>query len=350
MGVRALTNPRISFHCLFLQIAICCLICLLALPGFFWQLPAVAAADPLPSWNEGASKQKILDFVQTTTTAGSPQFVPENERIAVFDQDGTVWPEKPYYIQGVFALDRLKALASQHPEWKKQQPYAGILAGDPQARAQFIIHDIEKILALTHGGISVDEYQKLVKDWLATARHPRYNRLYTQLVFQPMLELMQYMRTKGYRTYVVTGGGQEFFRTFDEQVLGVEPQQVLGSPAQTKLVLRADGRYELVRTTANVWSNDRAVKPVTINLMLGRRPVAAFGNSNGDRQMMEWTQSGKGARLIMLLRHDDPVREYAYGADSKIGNFSAELLKEAESSGWSMISMKNDWKRVFSWE
>ncbi|HCU24274.1 MAG TPA: hypothetical protein DF383_04575 [Deltaproteobacteria bacterium] len=319
---------------------------LLAVVIFLTVTPA-QAADPLPSWNEGSAKQEILKFVKESSQRSGASFIPLEERIAVFDNDGTLWVEQPIYTQIVFAIDRVTALAAQHPEWKNQEPFRTILSGDKAAMEKFSLQDIEKVVAVTHSGMTPAAFQKIVKDWLAQAKHPRFQRPYTELVYQPMLEVLKYLRENGFKTYIVTGGGQEFVRAFAEVVYGVPPEQVLGSAARTKFQYDPSGKPELVKTAEVLFVNDKAGKPEGINLIIGRRSVAAFGNSDGDRQMLEWTQAGDGARLMVLVHHDDAEREYAYGSDSKIGTFSDALMEEAQKKGWTVISIKNDWKRIF---
>ncbi len=290
------------------------------------------------------------------TKDGGPDFVPAAERIATFDQDGTLWCEQPIYTQVVFAIDRVKALAAKHPEWKTTEPFQSILADDRAAMYKFTIQDFARVAAATHAGMTVEEFQAIVKKWLATAEQPRFHRHYTDLVYQPMLELMAYLRANGFKTYIVTGGGQDFVRVFSEQVYGVPPEQVVGSAAKTKYEYGKDGQPLLVKLPEMMLIDDHAGKPEGINLMIGRRPFAAFGNSTGDQQMLEWTQAGsdskvgKGTRLMMLVHHDDAQREYAYGADSKVGTFSNALMDEAHDRHWFVISMKNDWKVIFPFE
>ncbi|MGP0065820.1 MAG: HAD family hydrolase [Isosphaeraceae bacterium] len=306
--------------------------------------------DPLPSWNDGPAKKAILEFVRATTDRSSPNYVPPGQRIATFDQDGTLWVEHPIYTQVMFAFDRVKALAARHPEWKDQEPFKAILSGDRAAMAKFTIQDFTRVIAATHAGMTVDEFRAIVKDWLATARHPRFHRPYTELVFQPMREAMQYLRASGYKTYIVSGGGQEFVRAYAEAVYGVPPEQVIGSAGKTKFTDDQDGKPMLVKLPEVLLVDDHAGKPEAINLVIGRRPNAAFGNSDGDRQMLEWTQAGDGARLMMLVHHDDAGREYAYGPKSPVGTFSDALMAEAKQRGWTVISMKDDWNRVFASE
>ena len=311
---------------------------------------AHAQTDPLPSWNDGSAKKAIVEFVQATTTQGGPKFVPPEARIATFDNDGTLWVEQPIYTQVTFAIDRVVAMAPKHPEWKEQEPFRAILTRDREAMAKFTLQDIERIVAVTHSGMSVEAFAGIVKEWLAAAKHPRFKRPYTELVYQPMLEVMKYLRDNGYRTYIVTGGGQEFVRVFAESVYGVPPGQVIGTAGQTKYGYGKDGKPTLVKLPKVLLVDDKAGKPEAINLIIGRRPVAAFGNSSGDQQMLEWTQAGDGTRLMLLVHHDDAAREYAYGAASKIGTFPETLMAEARKHGWTVVSMKNDWKRIFAFE
>jgi phosphoglycolate phosphatase-like HAD superfamily hydrolase len=308
-----------------------------------------AQIDPLNSWNDGPAKQAIVDFVQRTTAPGSPQLIPAAERIVVFDNDGTLWIEQPVYSQLLFAVDRVKALAAQHPEWQDQEPFASVLRGDMTAALAGGEHGILKIVMASHAGMTTSQFEQIVRDWLATAKHPRFKRPYTDLVYQPMVELLGYLRANGFKTFIVSGGGIEFMRPWAEAVYGIPPEQVIGSSIKTKLEVR-DGKPVLVRLPELNFIDDKAGKPVGINSHIGRRPVAAFGNSDGDRQMLQWTQAGAGTRLMMLVHHDDAVREWAYGAESKIGTFSNSLANEARDKGWSVISIKNDWKRVFAFE
>lgn len=310
----------------------------------------LAADDPLPSWNQGPAREAIIDFVRRTTEDGSAEFVPREERIATFDQDGTLWVEQPIYTQVTFAIDRVKALAPSHPEWQKEQPFAAILNEDRAQLALLSIQDFAQIAAVSHSGMTVDAFHGLVRDWLAQARHPRFRQPYTACVYQPMLEAMRYLRASGYQTYIVTGGGQEFVRVYSEAVYGVGPERVIGSAAQTQFVNDGDGPPRLVKLPKMLLIDDKGGKPEGINLVIGRRPRAAFGNSTGDQQMLEWTKAGSGARLALLVHHDDAEREYAYGADSKIGTFSAELMTEARQRGWIVVSMQRDWKRIFAFE
>lgn len=309
-----------------------------------------AADDPLPSWNDGPAKQAILDFVHASTDKSSSKFIPPDQRITTFDNDGTLWVEQPMYTQVAFAMDRVAAAAKEHQELKDKEPFKAILTHDKAAMAKFTLQDIEKVVAVTHSGMTVAQFEQIVKHWLAEAKHPRFKRPYTQLVYQPMIEVLRYLRDNGFKTYIVTGGGQEFVRAFAEPTYGVPPEQVIGSAGKVKYEINPDGKPVLVKLPEVLLVDDKAGKPETINLIIGRRPVAAFGNSTGDKQMLEYTQGGgdaRGIRLMMLVHHDDPAREYAYGADSKIGSFPDSLMDEAKQRGWTVISMKNDWKRIF---
>ncbi len=313
---------------------------------------ARAADDPLLSWNDGPAKQAITAFVAAVTTDGAADFVPAPDRIATFDQDGTLWVEHPLYTQAMFAFDRVAALAPEHPEWKTEAPFKAVLTGDRAAMAKFTESDLMEIIGATHAGMSTEAFPPIVQQWLAEAKHPRFERPYTELVYQPMLEVMNYLRANGFRTYIVTGGGQEFVRVYSERVYGVPVEQVIGSSVATKYDDQ-DGKPVLMREPKVFFINDKAGKAIGINLFIGKRPYAAFGNSDGDREMLEWTGAGAGARLMMLVLHDDAEREYAYGPanglpDSKVGTFSQALADEAKTKGWTVISMKRDWKTVFA--
>ncbi len=315
----------------------------------------IPATDPLPSWNGGSAKQAILEFVKTTTDKSSPKFVPPEDRIATFDQDGTTWVEHPIYSQILFAFDRVGAMAPQHPEWKTKEPLKAVLAGDKEAMAKFTLKDIEVIALATHTGMTTEAFQPIVKDWMATAKHPRYDKPYPQMVYQPMLEVMKYLRDNGYKTYIVTGGGQDFVRAYAQQVYGIPPEQVIGSALDTQYQYNKEGSGVLMRDPKLLLNNNGVAKPEDIYLFLGRHPRAAFGNSTGDQQMLEYTQAGSASSLEMLVLHDDAQREYAYGPaqglpDTKVGTFTQALYDEAKSKGWIVISMKNDWKRIFPWE
>ncbi len=316
---------------------------------------AQVQSDALPSWNDGPAKQAIVDFVRATTDAASPQFVPPQERIATFDQDGTLWVEHPMYTQVIYCLERVPALVREKPELENVEPFRTVLSGDRAAIARLTMPDLEKILAATLSGMTTEEFQAEVKQWLATAKDPRWRRPYTELTYQPMQEVLKYLRANGYKTYIVTGGGQDFVRVYAEQTYGVPPEQVVGTAGGTKYGYDKDGRPVLTKEPKLLLNDDKAGKPEGIYLMIGRRPAAAFGNSDGDRQMLEYTKAGAGARLAMLVLHDDAAREYAYGParglpDTKIGAFTQALYDEAQTGGWTVISMKKDWKRVFAFE
>jgi hypothetical protein len=307
------------------------------------------AEDPLPSWYEGPAKRAITTFIDRATREGSPDFVPAAERIATFDNDGTLWAEKPMYVQLQFAFDRVKALAPQHPEWKQQEPFASALKDDVDSALAGGVRALNEIVMETHAGMTTAEFEQTAKDWLATAKHARFNRPYTECVYQPMLELLSELRAHGFKTFIVSGGGVEFMRPWTEEVYGVPPEQVIGSSIKTQYEVRS-GQPAIVRLRELDFVNEKAGKPIAINLHIGRRPIAAFGNSNGDREMLEWTQAGGGARLMVLVHHDDAEREWAYGPESKIGAFSEALMAEANKNGWTVISMKHDWRRVFPFE
>jgi phosphoserine phosphatase len=307
--------------------------------------PCARAADPLPSWNEGKARQSIVDFVRKVTNGGGPDFVPVAERIAVFDNDGTLWAEQPMYFQALFAFDRIKALASQHPEWRHREPFASVLRGDPQAALAGGEHALVEMVMATHAGTTTEEFDRIVRDWVAGARHPKTGRLYTEMVYQPMLELLAYLRANGFKIFIVSGGGIEFMRPWAERVYGVPPEQVVGSSIKTKFELR-DGRPVLVRLPEINFVDDKEGKPVGIQHHIGRRPIAAFGNSDGDLQMLEWTAAGNGARLCLYVHHTDAEREWAYDRQSHIGRLD-KGLDEARARGWTVLSVKDDWKRVF---
>ncbi len=320
-----------------------------------WLAVAAQAQDPLPSWNDGPAKQTILSFVKTTTDSSSPNFVPPEQRIATFDQDGTTWVEHPVYTQVVFSLDRVVALAPQHPEWKTMQPFAAVLSNDKAAMAKFTTKDLETILMVTQTGITVEQFNQIVKDWIAKTKDSRWHRPYTELIYQPMLEVMQYLRANGYKTYIVTGAGQDFVRAYAEQVYGIPPEQVIGSALDLEYTYNKQGQGILVRPPKLLLNNNFSGKPEDIYLFTGRHSKAAFGNSTGDQQMLEYTQASGGASLMMLVLHDDAQREYAYGPAkqlpaTQVGTFTQALYDEANSKGWTVISMKHDWKRIFSWE
>jgi phosphoserine phosphatase len=311
--------------------------------------------DRLPSWNEGPAKSAIEKFMQATTDPASPDFVPEDERIATFDQDGTLWVEHPIVTQLAFAFARVAALASANPQWKDEEPFKSVLAGDKAAIAKLTMQDFETILMATHAGMETGEFHATVSDWVAKAKDPRWNRSYTELVYQPMLEVMRYLRANGFKIYIVTAGGQAFVRTFAQRVYEIPPERVIGSAVKTSYSYTDEGRGVLVKDPALLVFDDVAAKAEDIYLFLGRRPRAAFGNSDGDRQMLEYTQGNEGPTLTMLVLHDDAEREYAYGPaqglpDVKLSPFSQATFDEATAKGWSVISMKNDWKRLFAFE
>jgi len=315
----------------------------LAVPAF--------AADPLPSWNDTAPKKAIVAFVEKVTKEGSPDFVPVPERIATFDNDGTLWCEQPVPVQFYFVLDRVKALAPQHPEWKTKEPFASLLKGDVKTALAGGDHALIELVMATHAGMTTVEFEQIVKDWIATAKHPKTGKLFTEMVYQPMLEVLAYLRANGFKNYIVSGGGIEFMRPWTEQVYGIPPEQVVGSSIKTKFEMRG-GKPVLVRLPELNFNDDKGDKPVGINQHIGRRPIAAFGNSRGDKEMLEYTQGGSGLRFELLVLHDDAAREYAYGPalglpDVKLGAFTQAVYDEAQKEGWTVVSMKDDWKQVF---
>ncbi len=306
-----------------------------------------ALDDPLPSWREGAAKSAILDFVARVTTADSPDYVKPEERIATFDNDGTLWAEQPYYIQLAFALDQIKARAPQHPEWQSREPFKSALAGDAKSILTGGERALLEIVAATHFGMTTEEFEAEVRAWLTTARHPATNRPYTEMVFQPMLELLTCLRASGFKTFIVSGGGVEFMRTFAERTYGVPPEQVVGSSGKLKFEMR-DGKPILIKLSEVDFINDNVGKPVAIQQHIGRRPIAAFGNSDGDLEMLQWTTAGEGARLALLVHHTDGIREWAYD-HSYFGRLD-KALEEANTNRWVVADMKNDWQRVFPFE
>jgi phosphoglycolate phosphatase-like HAD superfamily hydrolase len=311
------------------------------------RLEAMAIAnDPLPSWNVGANKQAILDFVTAVTEEGGDQFVPENDRIATFDNDGTLWVEQPIYAQGVFAFDEIKRMAANHPEWQSEQPFAAILADDQEAMAKFTEHDIAAIVAQTHAGMTTTQFDEAAKAWLATAKHPRFDQLYTDCVYQPQLELLEYLRANGFQTFIASGGGIDFLRTFAEETYGIPPAQVIGSSGQVTFSL-VDGVPTLTKEAKIGSIDDKDGKPINIHLHIGQKPILAFGNSDGDQAMLQYTDSGDEPRLMLLVHHDDAEREYAYDRDSSIGKLDS-AWDEAVGKGWIVVSMKDDWGRMFS--
>jgi len=312
------------------------------------------AADPLPSWNDGAAKASIVAFVEKVTKPGSPDFVPVPERIATFDNDGTLWCEQPVPVQLYFALDRVKALAPQHPEWKTKEPFASLLKGDLKTALADGDHALLELVMATLTGMTTVEFEQIVKDWIATAKHPKTGKLYTEMVYQPMQELLVYLRANAFKTYIVSGGGIEFMRAWADEVYGIPPEQVIGSSIKTKFEIR-DGKAVLVRLPELNFNDDKAGKAISINLHIGRRPVMAFGNSDGDREMLEYTQGGSGVRFELVVLHDDAAREYAYGPakglpDVKLGAFTQALYDQAKKNNWTVVSMKEDWNRVFAFE
>lgn len=318
-----------------------------------FQIDARAADDPLASWNDGTAKQAIIEFVQATTDSSKPTFVPAEARIATFDQDGTLWVEHPIYSQVVYCLERVPDLVKANPKLKNLEPFKTVMSGDHEAIARLPMKQLEKILAATLTGMTVDEFGEQVSGWIAKAKDQRWKRPYTELTYAPMQEVMRYFRANGYRTYIVTGGGQDFVRTYSEAVYGVPPEQVVGTAGGTTFGYDKNGKPILTKEPKLLLNNDKAGKPEGIHLMIGRRPVAAFGNSGGDKQMLEYTMAGNGPRLAMLVLHDDGEREYSYGPaqglpDSKVGTFSQALYDEAMKNGWVVISMKKDWKNIFS--
>jgi len=316
----------------------------LASAVLFFSLPG-NAADPLPSWNETESKKAIVAFVQRVTTKGSPDFIPAGKRIATFDNDGCLWSEKPLYFQMLFVIDRVKQLAPMHPEWNRTQPFQAVLEGDQETLAAAGNAGLMQLLLATHAGMTTDAFADTVRDWLQTARHPQLNRPYTELVFQPMLELLDYLRASGFKTYIVSGGGIESLRVFAEEVYGIPPTQVVGSRIKTKYEVR-DGMPVLVRLPEIDFIDDKEGKPVGIQQHIGQRPVFAAGNSDGDFQMLQWTTSGEGASFGLLVHHDDGAREWAYDRDSHVGKLDRGL-NEAAALGWTVISMRHDWKVVY---
>jgi hypothetical protein len=308
-------------------------------------LNTMCAADPLPSWNDSAAKHAIVEFVAKVTQEGGPDFVPPAARIATFDNDGTLWAEQPLYFQFAFAFDRVKALAPQHPEWQAQEPFKSLLAGDLTGVLAGGEKALMQLVMVAHAGMTTDEFEHIVKDWLATAKHPRFHRPYTACVYQPMLELLAYPRANGFKTYIVSGGGIEFMRPWVEQVYGIPPEQVVGSSIRTKFAMR-DGKPVLMRLPEVDFIDDKAGKPVGINKFIGRRPVLAFGNSDGDHQMLQWTAAGSGSRFMGLVHHTDAEREWAYDRQSHIGQLD-KALDEAQAKGWTVVNMQQDWRTIF---
>jgi phosphoglycolate phosphatase-like HAD superfamily hydrolase len=316
---------------------------------------ALAQTSPLPSWHDGPARKAIIDFVRATTSPHNPKFVPAHERIATFDQDGTLWVEHPIYSQVMYCLDRVPAVVKAKPELADVEPFKTVLSGNREAIAHLSTDDLLKIAAATLSGMPVETFRAEAMKWIAQARDPRWKRPYTELTYEPMQEVLKYLRANGYKTYIVTGGGQDFVRVYSERVYGVPPEQVVGTAGGTKYAYDANGRPFLTKDPTVLLNDNDAGKPEGIHMMIGRRPRAAFGNSTGDQQMLEYTAAGDGARLAMLVLHDDPTREYAYGPaqglpDTKVGAVTQALYDEAKKNGWTVISMKNDWKRVFAFE
>jgi len=312
---------------------------------FIVSAAAAAETDPLPSWNDGLTKEAIVGFVEKVTEEGGPDYVRPEDRIATFDNDGNLWAEKPVYFQLLFAIDRVKQLAPEHPEWKDKQPFKAAIEGDMKTLAASGLKGIAELVMASHAGMSPAEFQKIVSDWLATAKHPRFKRPYTDLVYQPMLELLSYLRDNGFTTYIVSGGGIEFVRNFSEAKYGIPPAQVVGSSIKTKYEV-VDGVPTLIRLPEMNFINDKEGKPVGINQYIGQRPIFASGNSDGDYQMLDWTTAGDGPRFGLILHHTDAEREYAYDRDSSVGRLD-KALDDAPRKGWVVIDMKKDWKTVF---
>jgi len=315
--------------------------------------PAISAEqannDALPSWNEGAAKKSIFDFVARVTREGSPDYVKPEERSATFDNDGTLWAEQPMYFQIIFAMDRVKALAPKHPDWKTKQPFMAVLDNDTKILAALGEKGFLKIIAATHAGLTAEEFNKIVAEWIATARHPRFNRVYTELVYQPMLELLNFVRANGFKTFIVSGGGVELMRVFTNRLYGIPPEQIVGSSGVVRYQLRPGGKPVLLKESKIEFVDDGPGKPAGINRFIGQRPIFAFGNSDGDQQMLEWTAAGSGARFMGLVHHTDAEREWAYDRKSYVGRLD-KALDEANRRGWTVVSMKTDWKRIFLFE
>ncbi len=352
-------SPNPSFHRVGRRALLAALAALLILFGTL--LPSSAAeatatsSDPLPSWNDGPAKQAIIELVKVTTDRTSPKFVPPEMRIATFDQDGTTWVEHTMYTQVMYCLERVPAVVAKKPELKNIEPFKTVLTGNREAIAKLSMKDLEKILVATLTGMTVDEFKAEVTKWITSAKHPRWDRLYTELTYQPMREAMQYLRENGYKTYIVTGGGQDFVRVYSERVYGIPPEQIVGTAGGTQYGYGKNGKPFLTKEAKLMLNDNGAGKPEGIHMMIGVRPIIAFGNSIGDRQMLEYTKAGSGARLALLVLHDDATREYAYGPaqglpETKVGTFTQALYDEAKKDGWMIVSMKNDWKRIFAFE
>jgi phosphoglycolate phosphatase-like HAD superfamily hydrolase len=314
--------------------------------GLFASSFAIAQSDPLPSWNDGAAKQSIISFVGRVTESGGADFVPQARRVAVFDNDGTLWAEQPIYFQVAFAMNEIKKMSGAHPEWANKQPFKAVLDGDQKALAASGEHGLLEIMAATHSGMTTDAYNKSVVEWLRTARHPRFKKPYTDLVYQPMLELLEYLRANGFKTFIVSGGGVEFMRCFADKSYGIPPEQIVGSSGVVKFEIRPDGKAELIKEPKIEFIDDGPGKPVGINRFIGRQPIFAFGNSDGDQQMLEYTASGDGPHFMGLVHHTDSEREWAYDRTSHVGKLD-KALDEAMAKGWTVVDMKTDWKKIF---
>ena len=308
----------------------------------------VQQGDPLPSWNDGPSKQAIINFVKETTYSGSESFIPAKERIVVFDNDGTLWSEQPMYFQFIFAIDRIKQMAPQHPEWNEIQPFIAVLENDMETVKKSGIEGLLTLTMATHSGMSIEEFEKIVKEWINTARHPKTGKLYREMVFQPMLEVLDYLRANGFKTYIVSGGGIDFMRVLTEEVYGIPPEQVIGSYGKYKFEVK-DGLTEIVKLPEIDFIDDKEGKPIAIHRFIGRRPVAAFGNSDGDLAMLKWTEAGAGTGLMVYIHHTDSDREWAYDRESHIGRLD-KGLDEANEKGWIVVDMKSDWKYIYPHE
>jgi phosphoglycolate phosphatase-like HAD superfamily hydrolase len=328
------------FHAGWIGKATCLLLIVL-----LWSNVCLAAQDPLPSWNDGATKQQIEVFVKKVTTSGSTDFVEPEKRIAVFDNDGTLWAEQPVYFEFFFVLDQLKAQSPRHPEWKTTEPFKSALAGDIKGMAASGEKGAAQLIAATHAGMTTEQFAQRVNEWVATARHPKTARVFTEMVYQPMLELLHYLRDNGFKTYIVSGGGQDFMRAWAEAVYGIPPEQVIGSEGGLTFELR-DGKPVLIKNAKIALVDDLAGKPVGIERFIGRQPIFAFGNSDGDQQMLEWVASGNGLRFAGLVHHTDAVREFAYDRHSLVGKLD-KALDEATDKGWTVVDMKNDWNQIF---
>jgi phosphoglycolate phosphatase-like HAD superfamily hydrolase len=325
------------------------LVVLLVLIGLNGSPAGGAERDPLPSWNDGQSKKSIVDFVGRVTREGGPDYVKTEERIATFDHDGTLWAEQPMYFQIAFAMDRVKALAPKHPDWKNKQPFKAVFDNDTKALALLGETGFLKIIAATHTGMTTEEFSNIVANWITTTRHPRFNRLYTELVYQPMLELLNFVRANGFKTFIVSGGGVEFMRVFTERVYGIPPEQIVGSSGVVRYQFRPGSQPVLLKEGKIEFVDDGPGKPAGISRFIGRRPIFAFGNSDGDQQMLEWTAAGSGARFMGLVHHTDAEREWAYDRKSYVGRLD-KALDEANAKGWTVVSMKTDWKKIFPFE